>query len=102
MKDVYISKYDAVKTVEKECKIFCPTKMCKLTEYIENAIEEAPVADVQPVRHGRWEYYKNNGIINTYICTNCQSKVEMAIDVEPSKFKYCPNCGARMDGESNG
>lgn len=54
-------------------------------------------ADVQPVRHGRWEYYKNNGIINTYICTNCQSKVEMAIDVESSKFKYCPNCGARMD-----
>lgn len=57
--------------------------------------------DVQPVKHGRWKYYKNNGIINTYICTNCHGKVEMAIDVEPSKFKYCPNCGARMGGDSD-
>ena len=66
-------------------------------------IAAMPAADVQSIKHGRWEYYKNNGIINTYICTNCQSKVEMAIDVEPSKFKYCPNCGARMikDGEKN-
>ena len=55
------------------------------------------VIDVQPVKHGKWKYYKNNGIIDTYICTNCQGKVEMAIDVEPSRFKYCPNCGARMD-----
>lgn len=56
-------------------------------------------ADVQSVKHGMWKYYKNNGIINTYVCTNCQGKVEMAIDVVPSEFKYCPNCGARMDGK---
>lgn len=61
-------------------------------------IDTMPASDVQPIKHGRWEYYKNNGIINTYICTNCQGKVEMAIDVEPSKFKYCPNCGARLIG----
>lgn len=58
--------------------------------------------DVQPVKHGKWKYYKNNGIIDTYICTNCQCKVEMAIDVEPSRFKYCPNCGAGMRGDTNG
>ena len=63
-------------------------------------IKDIKTADVQPVRHGLWKYYKNNGIINTYICTNCQGKVEMAIDVEPSKFKYCPNCGARMNGDA--
>lgn len=57
-----------------------------------------PAADVQSVKRGEWKYCKNNGIIDTYICTNCHGKVEMAIDVEPSKFKYCPNCGARMDG----
>ena len=58
-------------------------------------------ADVQPIRRGRWEYYKNNGIIDTYICTNCQGKVEMTIDVEPSSFKYCPNCGADMRGDAD-
>jgi DNA-directed RNA polymerase subunit RPC12/RpoP len=53
-------------------------------------------ADVQPIKHGRWKYYKNNGIIDTYICTNCENKVEMAIDVEPSSYCYCPKCGALM------
>lgn len=53
----------------------------------------------QGVKRGEWKYYKNNGIyIDTYICTNCQGKVEMAIDVNPSSFKYCPNCGADMRG----
>ncbi len=59
-------------------------------------IDDMPTVDAQPVKYGQWKYYKNNGIIDTYICTNCRGKVEMAIDVEPSKFKYCPNCGARM------
>lgn len=67
----------------------------------EFALDElCKLKDAQPVKCGRWEYYKNNGIIDTYICTNCQGKVEMAIDVDPIKFKYCPNCGARMDGDS--
>ena len=47
-------------------------------------------------RRGRWEYYKNIGIMNIYICTNCNNKVEMAIDVEPSSFCYCPKCRADM------
>lgn len=55
----------------------------------------------QTMKRGEWKYYKNNGIINTYICTNCQGKVEMAIDVEPSSFKYCPFCGADMRGDES-
>ena len=54
----------------------------------------------ESMKHGRWEYYRNNGITNTYICTNCQGKVEMAIDVNPNEFKFCPSCNARMDGDS--
>jgi len=65
-------------------------------------IEQITAEDVQPVKHGKWKYYKNNGIIDTYICTNCQCKVEMAIDVDSSSFKYCPNCGADMRGDTNG
>lgn len=65
-------------------------------------VKAAEAADVQPVRRGRWEYYKNIGIMNIYICTNCKNKVEMAIDVEPSSFCYCPKCAADMQGDENG
>lgn len=60
--------------------------------------------DVQPVRHGRWiginEYCKKNGYIPSgmgiyYWCSECGKE-------EPKISDYCPNCGARMDGEQNG
>lgn len=58
-------------------------------------------ADVQPVRHGRWidihEYCKMNGYIPSgvavyYWCSECMKEEEKTSD-------FCPNCGARMDGE---
>ena len=69
-------------------------------ERIANLIARQPTIE-GAVKRGKWKYYKNNRIINTYICTNCQGKVKMAIDVEPSSFKYCPNCGANMRGDKS-
>lgn len=52
----------------------------------QRAILDAPAADVAPVRHGRWEWSKNG-----WICDNC--------DGLNNRFtKFCPNCGATMDG----
>ena len=59
-------------------------------EYAENL----PAADVAPVRHGRWidarEY------CGDYMCSNCEALYGT------NKFNYCPNCGAKMDGETEG
>lgn len=59
-------------------------------------IKEFPVADVQPVEHSRW-IPMNDGTYNAY-CENCGhergSKAWNKAD-----YKYCPNCGARMDAE---
>lgn len=66
-------------------------------------IKDIKTADVQPVKRGRWEYYKNNGIFDTHKCTLCGEKYEMYMDIEPTTiYKYCPNCGARMikDGDT--
>lgn len=49
-----------------------------------SAIEDAPTVDAEPVRHGHWEEFH---------CSVCG---EMGWDNED---KYCPNCGAKMDGE---
>ena len=53
-------------------------------------IENIPAADVAPVVHGWWLHDAATGIA---YCTEClMEAVEDGTD-------YCPNCGARMDGE---
>lgn len=50
-----------------------------------------PAADVTPVVHGRWlcgDYYDIGDV-----CSECDWDSQMT---HPS-YRYCPNCGARMD-----
>lgn len=58
-------------------------------------------ADVQPVIHAYWiELPKAlNTNENPCRCSNC-GHVLSFMNYYP-KSKYCPNCGARMDGEQN-
>lgn len=61
-----------------------------------------PSADVQPVKRGKWKYYKNNGIWDIHKCTVCNTPFELPMDVVASSvFCYCPHCGADMRGEKN-
>lgn len=63
--------------------------------------------DVSQVRHGRWEVVKGvftPGGDPLLRCPFCKAKesehlcgVESRVD-----WNYCPNCGARMDGDDNG
>ena len=55
-------------------------------------------ADVAPVLHGRWvlldECY-NEGVY----CSACHKKVyKTCYANQKIKSKFCPNCGAKMDG----
>ena len=61
-------------------------------------IKAIPAADVAPVRHGRWvlldECY-NEGVY----CSACHKKVyKTCYANQKIKSKFCPNCGAIMDG----
>ena len=52
-------------------------------------IDKEPSADVEPVRHGHWI---NDIGYAGWTCSECG-------DHEGNKTdKYCPNCGAKMDG----
>lgn len=56
-------------------------------------IEQAPVADIAPVRHGRWKN-GGNGLYDT--CSVCGKEIYLAIPMN-----YCPECGALMDGKED-
>ena len=58
-------------------------------------------ADYVEVVHGRWEYVKKTKDAKSgYSCSVCCGPVWHAPDV-PLAFRYCPNCGAKMDGDGN-
>lgn len=58
-----------------------------------------PAVDAELVRHGRWVKHKPNGIIWTLKCNEC-GWVDNRVTLN-DKFNYCPNCGAKMDGEKH-
>ena len=69
------------------------------------AIQDAPVVDAVPVRHGRWNGYTRtrycgmgedgepiyrDGVV--WYCGCCRRRTVI-------RERYCPNCGAKMDLE---
>ena len=58
----------------------------------EILMEDCKVADVAPVRHGHW-IECNYGL--TFECSECKYPTEYNLT------DYCPNCGAKMDGDKN-
>ena len=99
-----------------DCKD-CPRNTDRKTYYERCACSEvadicntitdfATFADVQPVKHGKWESSQRTIETGTVYCSNC------AIEYYISDLRtvgdcngivhYCPNCGARMDGDTNG
>lgn len=80
-------------------------------EYVHvHRIIEAPAADAAPVRHGKWEEcdYIEPCVhgFGTIRHTNAGLKCSNCVNVFKKdllwKRNYCPNCGARMDGEHIG
>lgn len=90
----YISRQAAIETIRNLDDYTCTQKAVILGDAM-NVIAKLPSADVQPVRRGQWA--EENGFIYCPFCGDpwgapgCESMVK--------SFNYCPNCGARMDGE---
>lgn len=68
-------------------------------------VSDAPAADVAPVQHGRWERIgiKGRKGLPIYPCCSACGMVSAAYRSEweglRGAWKYCPNCGAKMDLE---
>lgn len=59
--------------------------------------------EVAPVRHGRWEE-RDDGFGGTYYHCSVCGEDWCTIDGTPAEngMRYCPQCGARMDGDADG
>lgn len=68
-------------------------------------IMESPAVDAEPVRHGRWVPVDGKHPCDEWDCTACGERrtflVEMDADDMEECYPYCPNCGAKMDGDSH-
>ena len=62
----------------------------------ERKITELPAVDAVPVVHGRWITHKTPSGHKTVFerCSICKTPT-----IVTRKTPYCPNCGARMDGD---
>lgn len=62
-------------------------------------IAKQPTVDAVPVRHGKW----GNDCVGVLRCSECNAQAPWKYDMDYIDYRwkanYCPNCGARMDGE---
>lgn len=96
----YINREDAIKANEN----YVPYQ--RLGEdrqsYMNRILKELPSADVVKVRHGYWE---RDEIDFMAVCSCCKKvcMLETLYDKDDiphvELYDYCPNCGAKMDGE---
>lgn len=95
----YIEKSDLYAAICK--KVNNPA----LRSWLGAIIAKCPSADVAEVKHGKW-MKEDKGFgrdittlhlmrVYKYICPLCGYYT----DNQASRFNFCPNCGARMDGE---
>ena len=65
-----------------------------------SAVSKAPTVDAVEVVHGRWEPRTDVfGFVRCSACHDCNIYDDWA---DGKKWSYCPNCGAKMDGDGNG
>lgn len=74
---------------------FCPDGYC-----IEmwDKIEDVERVDAVPVRHGHWN--EDQSGYGFWICSACGFVSEAS--AADMLYKFCPNCGARMDRKDGG
>lgn len=83
----YISRKDAIKVVEQWFSVIELNP-----DILVDSIKALPAADITERKVGKWEKYGED----MQVCSACHKYWIWA--GEMYDFKYCPNCGAKMEG----
>lgn len=84
--DDYILRKDALKAL-KIARGYCPCAYSDISAF--------PAADVAPVVHGKWD---DKGYVCGETAWECSVCHEIEWRTSCGRLKYCPFCGAKMDG----
>lgn len=104
----YIKLEDAIAIIEEKQKELCPVgrygrgyvygsnrEKYDAWDEIIDALENVPAANVAPVRHAEWVVCGDGDNV-PWMCSHCGKTTAHKYKVIYGK--YCPNCGAKMDG----
>lgn len=101
----YIDLEELAKRIGKYVKAECPEEK-ELVEWCKDeCIRQGYcmlTADVAEVKHGKWDFKRLDRFRKYRVkCPFCEAEYIGNYDAydEPEDFNFCPNCGARMDGE---
>lgn len=107
----YISREKAIEAIKQTYCSHCNSyngAMCRACEHMDDIdiIEDTPTADVQPVAHAEWIGFTKSAFLGcddigepifrdttVWKCSHCGRNTVV-------RDNFCPNCGARMDGDS--
>lgn len=96
LKEIYVAQESLETNNDKMWNI--NKRYFKGLAWANRIILDTPSADVTEVRHGKWFLLDECANAGVY-CSVCHKKVykEHYANVK-LKSKFCPNCGAKMDG----
>ena len=96
MAETYYSLTDIVKLCDNLVAAM-PTSFYSGIWKVRNTLYRIPAADVVPVRHGKWE---TAFLAHEYlVCRPYAHYCSVCHQIIAFRTFYCPNCGARMDGD---
>ena len=93
---VQLDKYAWKSPVSDERRVTVDVDLVKF------GLDRIPAADVAEVVHGEWLRGDDDwDSLTTIQCSICSEDwcFETDDDVSLLNYKYCPNCGAKMDGD---
>lgn len=100
MLEGYISREAAVKAANEWVSEACMAPVMRVSRLFDK-LAKVPAADVAEVVHGEWLRADDDwNSLTTIQCSLCREEwcFETDDDVSLLNYKYCPNCGAKMDG----
>ncbi len=94
----YIEKDKALNAIECIDISDC-TDIDDIFTEAERAIDDLPTADVAEVKHGEWKIVDSD---LGWVDGKCSACGYTDCFYESGFYKFCPECGAKMDGKENG
>ena len=89
--------------ISREAALEITTRTCGDYAAAFAEIRKLPAADVASVRHGCWigegdGYADGELVYDVWNCSECDYCIDDGTDDPECLPKYCPGCGAKMDG----